>query len=145
MNEIAAFLGLAASAFLSATLLPGTSEVALLGLVNTWPELVFALFLVATIANTAGSVLNWWLGRHALRYADHKLFPVSREKIDKAQSRFQKHGVWALLLSWVPFFGDALTVVAGILRVPLASFIALVALAKGARYAAFLGGFLAVS
>jgi membrane protein YqaA with SNARE-associated domain len=41
-----------------------------------------------------------------------------------------------LLLSWVPIIGDPLTVVAGIMRAPVWSFLLLVTLAKAARYLA---------
>ena len=42
--------------------------------------------------------------------------------------------MWSLLLSWVPFIGDPLTVVAGMLRVRLGWFVLLVTLGKAARY-----------
>ena len=37
-------------------------------------------------------------------------------------------------MSWMPLFGDALTVIAGVLREPLWSFIILVTVAKTGRY-----------
>jgi len=43
-------------------------------------------------------------------------------------------------LSWLPVGGDALTVIAGILRVRFDLFLILVALGKGARYAAVIAG-----
>jgi len=41
-----------------------------------------------------------------------------------------------LLLSWVPVIGDPLTIVAGVLREPFSLFLALVVVAKTARYLA---------
>jgi membrane protein YqaA with SNARE-associated domain len=38
------------------------------------------------------------------------------------------------LLSWVPIIGDPLTVVAGLMREPLYSFVGIVLLAKLGRY-----------
>jgi membrane protein YqaA with SNARE-associated domain len=38
-------------------------------------------------------------------------------------------------MSWAPLIGDPLTLVAGVLREPLGSFLVLVTLAKGVRYA----------
>jgi Predicted membrane protein len=38
------------------------------------------------------------------------------------------------MLSWAPFIGDPITLVAGILREPLWSFVLIVALAKLTRY-----------
>ena len=43
------------------------------------------------------------------------------------------------LLAWLPGVGDAFTVAAGVMRVPLLTFVILVTIAKGARYAAILG------
>ena len=43
-------------------------------------------------------------------------------------------GIYALLFSWVPLFGDALTLFAGVMRANLLKFIILVAIGKGARY-----------
>lgn len=40
------------------------------------------------------------------------------------------------MLSWVPFIGDPLTIVAGVLREPFLVFLVLVALAKTVRYVA---------
>jgi membrane protein YqaA with SNARE-associated domain len=37
-------------------------------------------------------------------------------------------------LSWAPIIGDPLTVIAGVLREPLATFLLFVAIAKTARY-----------
>ena len=37
-------------------------------------------------------------------------------------------------MSWVPIIGDPLTVVAGIMREPLPSFLLIVGIAKTARY-----------
>ncbi len=45
-----------------------------------------------------------------------------------------RYGRWSLLLSWMPLFGDALTVLAGVLREPLWSFLILVTVAKTGRY-----------
>ena len=61
-----------------------------------------------------------------------------------AQRWFQKFGFWSLLLAWLPVGGDALTFIAGMMRVRFALFIALTAIGKASRYALLLGllGFL---
>ena len=60
---------------------------------------------------------------------DRRWFPFKRSNLGRAQDWFQKYGVWSLLLAWLPVGGDALTFVAGVMRVPLALFTLLVALA----------------
>jgi membrane protein YqaA with SNARE-associated domain len=47
----------------------------------------------------------------------------------------QKYGAWSLLFAWLPIGGDALTFVAGVMRVRFEIFFALTAIGKGARYA----------
>jgi membrane protein YqaA with SNARE-associated domain len=48
-------------------------------------------------------------------------------------------------LSWAPIIGDPLTVVAGVLREPLWSFVAIVAVAKVTRYLAIAGAVLSLT
>jgi membrane protein YqaA with SNARE-associated domain len=132
------YVGLFVTAMLAATVLPGASEVVLLGLVVKGLDL-WTLWAVATAGNVLGSIVNWWLGRIALRFADRRWFPVKPAALDRAQGWFGRYGQPALLLSWVPVLGDAFMVAAGIFRVPLLSFLLFVTIAKGARYAAVLG------
>jgi membrane protein YqaA with SNARE-associated domain len=127
------------SAFVSATILPGTSEAVLIGVLATASAAVWAAVGIATIGNLLGSMLNWAIGKYLASFRDHKRFPVSPEKIAKAEALYAKYGIWTLLLSWLPLFGDALTIVAGLLRAPLWIFILFVTIAKGARYAAVAG------
>ena len=47
---------------------------------------------------------------------------------------YKKYGQWTLLLSWAPFIGDPITVIAGIFKVPIKAFVLIVALAKTSRY-----------
>jgi membrane protein YqaA with SNARE-associated domain len=132
------YLGLFAAALLAATVLPGVSELVMLGLLVQGLD-AWTLWLVATAGNLAGSTLNWWLGRSALRFADRSWFPVGPEKLARAQGWFRRYGQPSLLLSWLPGVGDAFTLAAGVLRTPLVPFLLLVAIAKGGRYAAVLG------
>ena len=62
------------------------------------------------------------------------LYNIDRKKLAKAEAWYGKYGRWSLLLSWAPFVGDPITLVAGILREPFSSFIAIVAVAKTVRY-----------
>ena len=129
------YLGLLASSFLAATILPLSSEVALVTLAVTGDYSLAALWVVATVGNVAGSIVNWLLGMFAIHFRDRPWFPVSAEKMEKASSRFMKYGLPSLLFAWIPIIGDPLTVIAGVMRVPSVIFLPLVAIGKGARYA----------
>lgn len=128
------------SAFGAATLLPVPSEVVLAAQIKAGSASVSGLVAAATVGNVGGALLNWWIGRSVRRYEDRSWFPFTREAVARASSQFQRWGLWTLLLSWLPVVGDPLTLVAGILRVPLAAFIPLVTIGKAARYVALAAG-----
>lgn len=135
-----AYLGLFAAAFIAATLLPFYSEALLLGLQAGGYD-VGLLWLAATAGNSLGAAVNWALGRWLLRYSDRPWFPFKPDKLGPAQRWYQRWGVWSLLLAWLPVGGDALTFIAGVMRVSFPLFFLLTALGKGARYAVLLGLF----
>lgn len=134
MTDLSVYLALFGSAFAAATVLPGLSELGLAGLIGTGEYPVFWLVAIASIANTSGSVVNWLLGRGIERFRERRWFPASPAQIERASQWYHQFGRWSLLLSWMPVIGDPLTVVAGVLREPLPSFLLLVAIAKTARY-----------
>ncbi len=127
--------GLFASSFLAATILPMSSEV-VLGYLLLHNFNVQGVVAVATMGNVLGALVNYALGRAGSRVLLEKIFRVSPEDINRARHRFKTHGTISLLLAWVPVIGDPLTVVAGMLKIKLWIFLALVTLGKFARYAA---------
>ena len=122
------------SAFLAATLLPFYSE-AVLATLLTSEHSVFLLWAVATAGNTLGAAFNWWLGKSMMHYKDRRWFPFKPEKLAGAQRWFTKYGKWSLLFSWLPIGGDALTFIAGIMRIHLLTLLLLAGIGKGLRYA----------
>ena len=86
-----------------------------------------------------GAAVNWGLGRYMLHFEDRRWFPFKRDKLRRVQERFQRFGVWSLLFAWLPVGGDALTFVAGVMRVRFDLFLLLTGIGKGARYAVLLG------
>ena len=136
MNHIVIYAGLFAAALLSATILPIQSEIPLLGLFFTNHYPVWLLIAVASVGNTLGSVINWLLGRYIAQFEGRRWFPVKRDAIVWVESWYRRYGHWSLLLSWAPVIGDPLTIMAGVLREPLPTFVLLVGIAKTARYLA---------
>ena len=138
--ELGGYIGLFGISFLAATILPAQSELGLAGLVvaNEGHDF-WALVLFASAGNTLGAVVNWGLGRGVERLRDRKWFPASSEQLDRATTWYHRYGRWSLLLSWMPFIGDPLTLAAGVLREPLWSFLLLVSVAKTARYIVVVG------
>jgi membrane protein YqaA with SNARE-associated domain len=93
---------------------------------------------VASIGNTLGSLVNWFLGRYIESYRGKRWFPFNDSTLEKAQKLYGRFGKWMLLLSWTPVVGDPLTIIAGIMRLHWLKFLAIVAPAKAARYLAIL-------
>lgn len=133
-----AYTGLFFSAFLAATVVPAYSEIVLAGLVKAGYD-PLALWLWASAGNTLGSAVNWALGRYTLHYQDRKWFPFKPQNLGPSQRWFQRYGVWSLLLAWMPVGGDALTFIAGMMRVKFGVFLTLTAIGKATRYAILLG------
>ncbi|KFC50824.1 membrane protein [Halomonas sp. SUBG004] len=121
-------------ALASATLLPGGSEV---WLARLWcvGEPALALWAVATVGNTLGSLINVALGRYARQFQHRRWFPASPEGLARAERWYHRFGEASLLLSWLPVIGDPLTVLAGVMRLAWWRAMLWIVLAKGARYA----------
>jgi len=134
MTGIAALAGLFTAAFVAATIIPAQSEAVLAALLLARNHPVVLLLVVATVGNVLGSAVNWALGRGIEKFRHRRWFPADAAALERAQSWYQRYGRWSLLLSWAPFVGDPLTIMAGVLREPFWSFLVLVTIAKLARY-----------
>lgn len=127
------YITLFISAFLAATVLPLSSEVVVFAYLQQGFNPVILVF-VAIMGNTLGSVINWAMGLYLQHFKDRRWFYFSEKQIVNAQTRFQRYGTWTLLLAWLPVIGDALTLIAGMMRVRFGVFLTLVAIGKSARY-----------
>ena len=118
-------------AFLSATLLPMGSEPAVFGLVKLDPSLFWPAVLVATVGNTLGGAVSWWMGRGAERAYEHfRHKPLELRALDW----LQRFGPKTCLLSWLPLVGDPLCALAGWLKMPFWPCVLYMAIGKFARY-----------
>lgn len=117
--------------FVSATLLPMGSEPVVFGLIQLNPALWWQVIAVATVGNTLGGALNWWLGYGAHRVADK--YSHSHHHV-RALDWLKRLGPKACLLAWLPLVGDPLCAVAGWLRMPFWPCLAYMAIGKLLRY-----------
>ena len=128
--------------FVSATLLPMGSEPAVFGLIKLSPHLFWPAIAVATVGNTLGGAVSWWMG-----LASHKVVDKYRHSGHhlRALDWLEKLGPKACLLAWLPVVGDPLCAVAGWLKLPFWPCLVYMAVGKFARYltmtAALLGVF----
>ena len=97
--------GLFFSSLLGATLLPGGSELVLVGVLKLHPELFWPALLLGTLGNTLGGMISFAMGW---------LLPMTQQL--KHVEKMRHYSTPALLLAWLPFVGDALCIAAGWLR-----------------------------
>ena len=122
---MAELLGLAATCFLAATLLPFPSEGALLAYLHLRPGHAALAVAVATVANTAGGMTSYLIGR---------LIP-QRQPDARALAWVRRHGAPVTFLAFLPIIGDALCVAAGWVRIHWLGVLAFSAAGRLARYA----------
>jgi membrane protein YqaA with SNARE-associated domain len=112
---------------LSATLLPIGSEPAVFGYAKLNPEQFWVVIAVATVGNTIGGAIDYWLGRGAKR-------AVARERETRYLKWFEQLGPKVLFFSFLPAVGDPLCAFAGWLRLPFWPCVGWMALGKAIRY-----------
>lgn len=122
-------------ALVSATLLPMGSEPAVFAYVSLRPDLFWLAVLVATVGNTLGGIVNYWLGRGAKQV-------LAPEQQTRYLRWFERLGPKALAFSFLPVVGDPLCAVAGWLRLPLLPCTLWMALGKFCRYVVMTGALL---
>lgn len=127
MSDTAALLSLFTSSFLSATLLPGSSEAVLIALLVAGTGSFWPLIFVATLGNSLGGMTNVILGR---------FFPLRDQSRwrGKVTGLLQRYGSVALLLSWMPVIGDLLCLLAGWLRLSWGPVVFFLCIGKLLRY-----------
>lgn len=121
--------------FLAATLLPLGSEwlLALMLLEGFDPT---AAVVVAAVGNLLGACTTWAVGLYGGPFLIRRVLRIDAVSQARAENLYRRYGLWSLLFSWLPFVGDPLCLAAGILRIDLGRFAALVFAGKLGRYAA---------
>lgn len=126
------YSGLFIASFLASTILPFGSEGLLMLLVHKKMN-VPLLVLVASVGNFLGACTSYYLGLKG-RVIVEKYLSINPKYIEKAEKIFTKYGIFVLLFTWLPFIGDALTIMGGLLRVKFWIFAVFVFTGKFLRY-----------
>ena len=126
------YLTLFITAFISGSLFPLGSEALLIYDIKSGHSFFWVIF-VATIGNTIGAVLNYYLGLKGEAFLERKGY-LKKDQMKKAKDRFKRYGALALLLSPLPIIGDPITFVAGIMHYNFKKFFIIVLFAKFIRY-----------
>ena len=143
--------------FISATLIPLGSEPVVYGMVKLRPDLFWETVAVATVGNTLGGVVDYWMGRGAewmlerrLHLDEHGL-PMAPAVAgggaaapgkwhQRAVRWMERFGAFGCILSWLPGIGDPLCAVAGWLRLPFWPCVFWMTIGKCLRYLTMTAG-----
>lgn len=132
--EVGGLAGLFVFSLISSSLVPfGLPEVAAFGfwLLGFDP---WAVIIVASLGTILGATINYYLGYIGNLYLLNRF--IKKDKLAKTERIFEKYGPLILIFSWIPFVGDPLTAVAGLLKYPFKYFLILVGLGKFLRFVA---------
>ncbi len=124
-------LALFVAAFLAATILPFSSEVAFITALTSGMDTSLAM-LSASLGNVLAVIVNYLLGFWLYEKMHTKL--ESSKIGTKALYFGHRYGYVALPLTVLPIIGDPLTIVAGIARLNFMWFLLITALLRVGRY-----------
>lgn len=133
MTELG-YMGLFVASFLSATIVPFSSEAVLFGMIAAGFEPVMVT-TIATLGNWLGSMSTYFLGYLGNIERIERWLKISKEKTDMYRSKTERYGAWFGLLVWVPVIGDVLAVCMGLVRTPIIASTVLIFVGKALRYA----------
>lgn len=137
MSEQSELIALFLSGFVSATLLPGGSEVLLAWQLNEGQHNPWLLWSAVTSGNALGGVLTFIMGWFIARYYPLKVPDKPRQQ--QAKRYVERYGAFSLLLSWVPLIGDPLCLMAGWLKTHFLLSLVMITLGKALRYLLIMG------
>lgn len=119
------------AAFLAATILPFSSEAAFIAALTSDMNVVLAL-ISASLGNVFAVIVNYFLGFWLYEKMHTKL---EFSKVGKISLEWvHRYGYAALPLTVLPIIGDPLTIVAGMARLNVVWFIAVVGSLRVGRY-----------
>lgn len=113
--------------FIAATLVPIGSEPAVFAVVKANAALFWPAVMAATLGNTLGGVVNYWMG-----YGTKQAF--AKDKETRWFRWLERFGAKAMFWAWLPGVGDLLCSLGGWLKLPFWPCVFYMAIGKFLRY-----------
>ena len=127
------YISLFVTSFLASTILPlGSEGLVALMVLNKFD--IMTVVFVASIGNYLGACTSYFIGIEGRNILITKILKIGEREIQRSEQIFAKYGAYALLFTWLPGIGDALTVVSGILKYRFDLFTLFVFTGKFLRY-----------
>ena len=112
------FFGLFVSSFLSATVIPLSSEFVLSFMILNEFN-IYLTILIATIGNWLGGLSSYLIGRLGKWTTIEKYFRVDKNKVFNLKLKVDRWGSVLAFFSWLPIIGDVIAVSLGFFRTNL--------------------------
>ena len=127
------YWGMFLAAFLAGSFFPFSSEAVMTALTLTGLD-VWWLMAYSTAGNTLGGMFNYGVGALGKEEWIYRFFRVREDRMQKARQLIVTHGAWMGLLSWLPILGSVITIVMGMLHIPVGKALFFIFTGKFLRY-----------
>ena len=109
------YVGMFLSALIAGTVVPFSSEAVLVALISMGLNPIGCI-LAATAGNMIGGMTCYWLGSLGNMLWIEKYFGVNKKKLERAERFVKGRGAWMAFFMVIPFLGEAIGVVLGLMR-----------------------------
>lgn len=140
MDSIVQFLldygywGMLIASFLAGTVVPFSSELIMVTLIRMGLNPMLTI-LVGTLGNVMGGMTGYWIGHLGNMKWIERYFGVSPQKLERAKRFVNGRGAWMGLFCFIPFIGEAITIVLGLMRANVYITLLSMTIGKFSRYA----------
>jgi membrane protein YqaA with SNARE-associated domain len=109
------YWGLFLASFLAATVVPFSSEAILSAMIYSGFNPLYCL-MAATTGNWMGGLSSYLLGYLGKEVWIEKYLRISKEKTERFKLKIKGKEAWIAFFCWLPFVGDVIAVVLGLLK-----------------------------
>lgn len=109
------YVGLFIACFISGTIIPFSSDIILITLIAVGFDYI-ACLIVASVANSAGEMVNYYIGRMGKTDWIERFSNIKPEKVESMKEKISKRGAYIAFFSWVPGIGNLISISLGYLR-----------------------------
>ena len=99
---------------MAGSFVPAVSEVYFIYLMQSEHD-IWLLLLSASVGNTIGGMTCYFIGRYGGRALIKKVFKKGEDKLDYWEHKLRGRSEWTALFSWLPFIGEFLSAVIGLI------------------------------
>jgi len=129
------YLGLFLGCFLSATIVPFSSDALFVSALALNGNVALTL-LWGVSGNWLGGLVTYWMGYAGKWEWIVKWFRIQPETLEKQKAKVDKYGSWLALLVWVPIVGDVFALALGFYRTRFYTSALFMLIGKLARFVA---------